>query len=203
MSKSFGRGKYALALLHALNTPSPGELVCRQSNSMDVCGFSLANATPDSGLIINGRTWHRKGENEIALETELRDSLLRGEDIRPQNYRQVYRAYISFNIHRQRGYMSGLSVEIWPLLQSRTICLLPAVLRVSKDARQPDYCYCPHVVPQFQDLSGAGGVSFLPWMDICHGPCVSMSPALLDGSIRFIALAALLSACPDNAQRHY
>lgn len=39
-----------------------GELKFADSNSMDVYGFSLANATPDRLIITEERiTWHRKG----------------------------------------------------------------------------------------------------------------------------------------------
>ena len=57
-----------------------GELKFADSNSMDVYGFSLANATPDRLIITEERiTWHRKGEKkpyEIALEPNFKESAL-------------------------------------------------------------------------------------------------------------------------------
>ena len=69
-SKSFGRYVEISGTSHALlhygikRTPvMSGELKFADSNSMDVYGFSLANATPDRLIITEERiTWHRKGE---------------------------------------------------------------------------------------------------------------------------------------------
>ena len=87
MSKSFGRYVEISGTSHALlhygikRTPvMSGELKFADSNSMDVYGFSLANATPDRLIITEERiTWHRKGEKkpyEIALEPNFKESAL-------------------------------------------------------------------------------------------------------------------------------
>lgn len=87
MSKSFGRYVEISGTSHALlhygikRTPvMSGELKFADSNSMDIYGFSLANATPDRLIITEERiTWHRTGKKrpyEIALEPNFKESAL-------------------------------------------------------------------------------------------------------------------------------
>ena len=136
MSKSFGRYVEISGTSHALlhygikRTPvMSGELKFADSNSMDVYGFSLANATPDRLIITEERiTWHRKGEKkpyEIALEPNFKESALAEcEDpvaktiFQMLSYCKVYQ--------RQRGRYVRLVPSRRPITSSRTetICLL-------------------------------------------------------------------------------
>lgn len=140
MSKSFGRYVEISGTSHALlhygikRTPvMSGELKFADSNSMDVYGFSLANATPDRLIITEERiTWHRKGEKkpyEIALEPNFKESALAEcEDPVAKTISRCFLTarYISFTIHRQRGRYVRLVPSRRPITSSRTetICLL-------------------------------------------------------------------------------
>ena len=212
MSKSFGRyveiSGTSHALLHYGIKRKPvmsGELKFADSNSMDVYGFSLANATPDRLIITEERiTWHRKGEKkpyEIALEPNFKESALAEcEDpvaktiFQMLSYCKVYQFHDSSTEGPLR---QACPVETANYLQSHGNNLPSFLLFLRenyKDAYNRIVDYVRDVVPQFQDfyLEPVGGIISLRWIDNSATDYRFNAYQFSDGSIRFIALAALL-----------
>lgn len=212
MSKSFGRYVEISGTSHALlhygikRTPvMSGKLKFADSNSMDVYGFSLANATPDRLIITEERiTWHRKGEKkpyEIALEPNFKESALAEcEDpvaktiFQMLSYCKVYQFHDSSTEGPLR---QACPVETANYLQSHGNNLPSFLLFLRenyKDAYNRIVDYVRDVVPQFQDfyLEPVGGIISLRWIDNSATDYRFNAYQFSDGSIRFIALAALL-----------
>lgn len=182
-----------------------GELKFADSNSMDVYGFSLANATPDRLIITEERiTWHRKGEKkpyEIALEPNFKESALAEcEDpvaktiFQMLSYCKVYQFHDSSTEGPLR---QACPVETANYLQSHGNNLPSFLLFLRenyKDAYNRIVDYVRDVVPQFQDfyLEPVGGIISLRWIDNSAMDYRFNAYQFSDGSIRFIALAALL-----------
>ena len=148
---------------------------------MDVYGFSLANATPDRLIITEERiTWHRKGEKkpyEIALEPNFKESALAEcEDPVAKTIFQMLSYCKVYQFHDS-------STE-GPLRQACPV----------ETANYRIVDYVRDVVPQFQDfyLEPVGGIISLRWIDNSATDYRFNAYQFSDGSIRFIALAALL-----------
>ena len=182
-----------------------GELKFADSNSMDVYGFSLANATPDRLIITEERiTWHRKGEEkpyEIALEPNFKESALAESDNRlPSRFSRCCPTvkYISFTYSSAEGPLrQACPVETANYLQSYGNNL-PSFLLFLRENYEDAYNrivdYVRDVVPQFQDfyLEPTNGIISLRWMDNSATDYRFNAYQFSDGSIRFIALATLL-----------
>ena len=212
MSKSFGRyvemAGTANSLLHygAKKTPvMSGTLTFMTNNSENTYQFSLANATPDRLIITEERiNWHRNGEAkpyEIFLETNFKESSLaeNGNQIAKSIFKmlsfcKVYQFHDSSNEGPLR---QSCPVETANYLQSHGNNLPSFLLFLRnnyKDSYQRIVDYVRDVVPQFQDfyLEPVNNFVSLRWIDNSATDYRFNAYQFSDGSIRFIALAALL-----------
>ena len=212
MSKSFGRyvemAGTANSLLHygAKKTPvMSGTLTFMTNNSENTYQFSLANATPDRLIITEERiNWHRNGEAkpyEIFLETNFKESSLaeNGNQIAKSIFKmlsfcKVYQFHDSSNEGPLR---QSCPVETANFLQSHGNNLPSFLLFLRnnyKDSYQRIVDYVRDVVPQFQDfyLEPVNNFVSLRWIDNSATDYRFNAYQFSDGSIRFIALAALL-----------
>ena len=212
MSKSFGRyvemSGTANSLLHygAKKTPvMSGTLQFIANNSENVYQFSLANATPDRLIITEERIlWHRNGEAkpyDIQLETNFKESSLAESDnivaksiYRMLSFCKVYQFHDSSNEGPLR---QSCPVETANYLQSHGNNL-PSFLFFLRNNYKESYKrivdYVRDVVPQFQDfyLEPVNNFVSLRWIDNSATDYRFNAYQFSDGSIRFIALAALL-----------
>ena len=212
MSKSFGRyvemAGTANSLLHygAKKTPvMSGTLTFVTNNSENTYQFSLANATPDRLIITEERiNWHRNGEAkpyEIFLETNFKESSLaeNGSPIAKSIFKmlsfcKVYQFHDSSNEGPLR---QSCPVETANYLQSHGNNLPSFLLFLRnnyKDSYKRIVDYVRDVVPQFQDfyLEPVNNFVSLRWIDNSATDYRFNAYQFSDGSIRFIALAALL-----------
>ena len=212
MSKSFGRyvemSGTANSLLHygAKKTPvMSGTLQFIANNSENVYQFSLANATPDRLIITEERIlWHRNGEAkpyDIQLETNFKESSLAESDnivaksiYRMLSFCKVYQFHDSSNEGPLR---QSCPVETANYLQSHGNNLPSFLLFLRnnyKDSYKRIVDYVRDVVPQFQDfyLEPVNNFVSLRWIDNSATDYRFNAYQFSDGSIRFIALAALL-----------
>lgn len=212
MSKSFGRyvemAGTANSLLHygAKKTPvMSGTLTFMTNNSENTYQFSLANATPDRLIITEERiNWHRNGEAkpyEIFLETNFKESSLaeNGNPIAKSIFKmlsfcKVYQFHDSSNEGPLR---QSCPVETANYLQSHGNNLPSFLLFLRnnyKDSYKRIVDYVRDVVPQFQDfyLEPVNNFVSLRWIDNSATDYRFNAYQFSDGSIRFIALAALL-----------
>ena len=212
MSKSFAKYVEMSGTSHALlhygvkRTPvMSGVLKFADRNSMDIYDFSLANATPDRLIITEERiTWHRNGEErpyEIALESNFKESAL-AESVNPVaksifqmlSFCKVYQFHDSSTEGPLR---QACPVETTNYLQSHGNNLPSFLLFLRenyKDAYNRIVDCVRDVVPQFLDfyLEPVGGIISLRWVDNSATDYRFNAYQFSDGSIRFIALAALL-----------
>lgn len=212
MSKSFGRYVEmvgtANSLLHygAKKTPvMSGAMKFMANNSENAYQFSLANATPDRLVITEERIiWHRNGEAkpyDIQLETNFKESSLAESDnivaksiYRMLSFCKVYQFHDSSNEGPLR---QSCPVETANYLQSHGNNL-PSFLFFLRNNYKESYKrivdYVRDVVPQFQDfyLEPVNNFVSLRWIDNSATDYRFNAYQFSDGSIRFIALAALL-----------
>ena len=212
MSKSFGRYVEmvgtANSLLHYGAKKTPVMSVAMKfmaNNSENAYQFSLANATPDRLIITEERIiWHRNGEAkpyDIQLETNFKESSLAESDnivaksiYRMLSFCKVYQFHDSSNEGPLR---QSCPVETANYLQSHGNNL-PSFLFFLRNNYKESYKrivdYVRDVVPQFQDfyLEPINNFVSLRWIDNSATDYRFNAYQFSDGSIRFIALAALL-----------
>ncbi len=212
MTKSFGRyvemAGTANSLLHygAKKTPvMSGTLTFMTNNSENTYQFTLANATPDRLIITEERiNWHRNGEAkpyEIFLETNFKESSLAENDdpiaksiFKMLSFCKVYQFHDSSHEGPLR---QSCPVETANYLQSHGNNLPSFLLFLRnnfKDSYKRIVDYVRDVVPQFQDfyLEPVNNFVSLRWIDNSATDYRFNAYQFSDGSIRFIALAALL-----------
>ena len=212
MSKSFGRyvemAGTANSLLHygAKKTPvMSGALKFMANNSENAYQFSLANATPDRLIITEERIiWHRNGEAkpyDIQLETNFKESsLAESENIVAKSiYRMLSfcKVYQFHDSSAEGPLRQSCPVETANYLQSHGNNLPSFLLFLRnnyKDSYKRIVDYVRDVVPQFQDfyLEPVNNFVSLRWIDNSATDYRFNAYQFSDGSIRFIALAALL-----------
>lgn len=212
MSKSFGRyvemAGTANSLLHygAKKTPvMSGTLTFMTNNSENTYQFSLANATPDRLIITEERiNWHRNGEAkpyEIFLETNFKESSLaeNGNQIAKSIFKMLsFCKVYQFHDSSDEGPLrQSCPVETANYLQSHGNNLPSFLLFLRnnyKDSYKRIVDYVRDVVPQFQDfyLEPVNNFVSLRWIDNSATDYRFNAYQFSDGSIRFIALAALL-----------
>ncbi|MBR4365107.1 MAG: AAA family ATPase [Prevotella sp.] len=212
MSKSFGRyvemSGTANSLLHygAKKTPvMSGTLQFIANNSENVYQFSLANATPDRLIITEERIlWHRNGEAkpyDIQLETNFKESSLAESDniVAKSIYRMLSfcKVYQFHDSSSEGPLRQSCPVETANYLQSHGNNLPSFLLFLRnnyKDSYKRIVDYVRDVVPQFQDfyLEPVNNFVSLRWIDNSATDYRFNAYQFSDGSIRFIALAALL-----------
>lgn len=212
MSKSFGRyveiSGTSNALLHygAKKTPvMSGELEFADGKSIDTYRFSLANAAPDRLIITEEHVaWHREGEKmsyEIELEPNFKESALaESEDPVAKSIFRMLSSCKVYQFHDSSAegpLRQACPVETANYLQSRGNNLPSFLLFLRenyKDAYNRIIGYVRDSVPQFQDfyLEPVNGTVSLRWMDNSATDYRFNAYQFSDGSIRFIALAALL-----------
>ena len=212
MSKSFGKyveiSGTSNALLHygvKKTRIMSGELKFADKKSIDTYSFSLTNAAPDRLIITEERIlWHRNGEEkpyEIALEPNFKESALAESDdpvsksiFQMLSYCKVYQ----FHDSSAEGPLRQVCpVETANYLQSHGNNLPSFLLFLRenyKNSYQRIVDYVRDVVPQFQDfyLEPVNGFVSLRWLDNSATDYRFNAYQFSDGSIRFIALAALL-----------
>ena len=212
MSKSFGKyveiSGTSNALLHygvKRTRIMSGELKFADKKSIDTYSFSLTNAAPDRLIITEERIlWHRNGEEkpyEIALEPNFKESALAESDdpvaksiFQMLSYCKVYQ----FHDSSAEGPLRQVCpVETANYLQSHGNNLPSFLLFLRenyKNSYQRIVDYVRDVVPQFQDfyLEPVNGFVSLRWLDNSATDYRFNAYQFSDGSIRFIALAALL-----------
>jgi predicted ATPase len=212
MSKSFSRyvemAGTANSLLYygAKKTPSmSGILKFADKNSVDTYMFSLANAAPDR-LIITEESinWHRKGNNkpyEVSLEPNFKESsLVENDDPVAQSIFQMLSFCKVYQFHDssvEGPLRQSCPVETANYLQSHGNNLPSFLLFLRnnyKDSYKRIVDYVRDVVPQFQDfyLEPVNNFVSLRWIDNSATDYRFNAYQFSDGSIRFIALAALL-----------
>lgn len=212
MTQAFGRyveqEGTANSLLHYGIKKTPvmsGELEFADSGSTDTYRFSLTHAAPDRLIITEETiTWHKKGENtpyKRLLDSNFKESSLCG-DVDPVA-KTIWKLLASckvyqFNDSSAEGPLrQACPVETANYLQNHGNNLPSFLLHLKNN--YPD-CYVRivryvrDVVPQFQDfyLEPVGNYVSLRWMDNSATDYRFNAHQLSDGSIRFIALAALL-----------
>ena len=212
MSKSFGMyvemSGTSNALLHYGSKKTPvmsGELRFADEKSEDTYSFSLANANPDRLIITEEHIlWHRKGNErpyEIRLEPNFKESALAESDdavaksiFQMLSYCKVYQ----FHDSSAEGPLRQVCpVETTNYLQSHGNNL-PSFLYFLRENYKDSYNrivnYIHDVVPQFQDfyLEPVNKFISLRWKDHSITDYRFNAYQFSDGSIRFIALAALL-----------
>ncbi len=212
MSKSFGRyvemAGTANSLLHygAKKTPvMSGTLTFMTNNSENTYQFSLANATPDRLIITEERiNWHRNGEAkpyEIFLETNFKESSLaeNGNPIAKSIFKMLSfcKVYQFHDSSAEGPLRQSCPVETANYLQSHGNNLPSFLLFLRnnyKDSYKRIVDYVRDVVPQFQDfyLEPVNNFVSLRWIDNSATDYRFNAYQFSDGSIRFIALAALL-----------
>ena len=212
MSKSFSRYVEmvgtANSLLHygAKKTPlMSGILKFADKNSVDTYMFSLANAAPDR-LIITEESinWHRKGNSkpyEVSLEPNFKESsLVENDDPVAQSIFQMLSFCKVYQFHDSSAegpLRQSCPVETANYLQSHGNNL-PSFLLFLRNNYEDSYKrivdYVSDVVPQFQDfyLEPVNNFVSLRWIDNSATDYRFNAYQFSDGSIRFIALAALL-----------
>ena len=212
MSKSFGRyvemAGTANSLLHygAKKTPfMSGILKFADNNSIDTYQFSLANATPDRLIITEERiNWHRNGKTkpyEVSLEPNFKESaLVENDDPVAQSIFQMLSFCKVYQFHDSSAegpLRQSCPVETANYLQSHGNNL-PSFLFFLRNNYKESYKrivdYVRDVVPQFQDfyLEPVNNFVSLRWIDNSATDYRFNAYQFSDGSIRFIALAALL-----------
>ncbi len=212
MSKSFGRyvemAGTANSLLHygAKKTPvMSGTLTFMTNNSENTYQFSLANATPDRLIITEEHiNWHRNGKAkpyEIFLETNFKESSLaeNGNPIAKSIFKMLSfcKVYQFHDSSAEGPLRQSCPVETANYLQSHGNNLPSFLLFLRnnyKDSYKRIVDYVRDVVPQFQDfyLEPVNNFVSLRWIDNSATDYRFNAYQFSDGSIRFIALAALL-----------
>jgi predicted ATPase len=212
MSKSFSRYVEmvgtANSLLHygAKKTPlMSGILKFADKNSVDTYMFSLANAAPDR-LIITEESinWHRKGNSkpyEVSLEPNFKESsLVENDDPVAQSIFQMLSFCKVYQFHDSSA--EGPVRQSCPVGKANYLQShghnLPSFLLFLRNNYEDSYKrivdYVSDVVPQFQDfyLEPVNNFVSLRWIDNSATDYRFNAYQFSDGSIRFIALAALL-----------
>ena len=212
MSKSFGQyvemAGTSNSLLHygAKKTPViSGILKFAANNSENAYQFSLTNATPDRLIITEERiSWHRNGEAkpyDIQLETNFKESSLAETDniVAKSIYRMLSfcKVYQFHDSSAEGPLRQSCPVETANYLQSHGNNLPSFLLFLRnnyKDSYKRIVDYVRDVVPQFQDfyLEPVNNFVSLRWIDNSATDYRFNAYQFSDGSIRFIALAALL-----------
>lgn len=212
MSRSFGvyieKAGGANSLLHygAKHTAKIyGNLTFSNAKSEDIYGFSLAYAAPDRLIVTEENLcWRKSGAckpYEIVLEPNFKESsLMDSKDPVAEaiywmlSYCKVYQFHDS---SAEGPLRQACPVETSNYLQSYGNNL-PSFLLFLREHYNESYkrivSYVHDVVPQFQDfyLEPAGNSISLRWVDNSATDYRFNAHQLSDGSIRFIALAALL-----------
>ena len=212
MNKSFGlyvaKAGGANSLLHygAKTTPViSGRLVFSNDKSEDVYSFSLAYAAPDRLVVTEENLiWQRQGENQpyhVVLTPNFNESSLVDSDnmvARSIYWLLSYCKVYQFHDSSAEGPLrQSCPVETANYLQSYGNNL-PSFLLFLRENYNSSYrrivSYVSDVIPQFQDfyLEPVGNSISLRWIDNSATDYRFSAHQLSDGSIRFIALAALL-----------
>lgn len=212
MNKSFGlyvaKAGGANSILHygAKSTPViSGRLVFSNDKSEDVYSFSLAYAAPDRLVVTEENlTWQRQGENQpyhVVLNPNFNESSLVDSDntvARSIYWLLSYCKVYQFHDSSAEGPLrQSCPVETANYLQSHGNNL-PSFLLFLRENYNSSYrrivSYVSDVIPQFQDfyLEPVGNSISLRWIDNSATDYRFSAHQLSDGSIRFIALAALL-----------
>lgn len=201
-------------LLHygAKHTPFiDGKLTFADVESVYTYQFKLTNAAPDR-LIITEESikWHKEGKDkpyEILLEPIFKESAL--ADCHKHVAKSIYRMLSFCKVYQFHDSSSdGPLRQVCPVdtadyLQSQGNNL-PSFLFFLRENFKDSYdrivSYIREVVPQFNDfyLEPAGRFISLKWMDTSANDYVFDVHQFSDGSLRFIALAALLLQPEDT-----
>lgn len=212
MSKAFGKyveiSGTSSALLYYGPKRTPvmsGELKFADKKSVDTYSFDLTNARPDRLIITEERiVWHREGEEkpyEVALEPNFKESaLVESGDLVAKTICQMLSSCKVYQFHDSSA--EGPLRQVCPVETSNYLQShgnnLPSFLLFLRENYKNSYNriveYVHDVIPQFQDfyLEPAGGFVSLRWMDNSASDYRFNAYQFSDGSIRFIALAALL-----------
>ena len=212
MSRSFGvyveKNGTANSLLHYGVKKTPvmsAQLTFFDSKSEDTYDFSLAYAAPDRLIITNeSLQWLRKGENrpcQVMLEPDYKESSLIESDNQVAKY--IYRMLSSCKVYQfhdtstESPIRQACPVQTTNYLQSQGNNLSSFLVYLRDnypEAYKRIVNYVRDVVPQFLDfyLEPVGGYVSLRWSDNSATDYRFNAHQLSDGSIRFIALAALL-----------
>ena len=196
------------SLLHYGPKKTPilsGELRFANGISTDTYSFTLANAAPDRLIITDEQvSWVKEGEREpykVQLEPNFKESAL--AECTDKVARSIYnmlsfcKVYQFHDSSAQGPLRQACPVETADYLQSKGNNL-PSFLLLLRENYKAAYDrivdYVKDVVPQFDDfyLEPVNGYVSLKWRDRSANDYVFNSCQLSDGSIRFIALAALL-----------
>lgn len=196
------------SLLHygAKKTPAlSGELEFAYGESTDTYSFILANASPDRLIITEEKvSWQKVGEErpyDVQLEPNFKESAL--ADCEDKVARSIFKLLSFCKVYQfhdssaQGPLRQACPVETSEYLQSKGNNL-PSFLLFLKEKYPEAYGrivgYVRDVVPQFDDfyLVPKNEYISLRWKDRSANDYVFTSCQLSDGSIRFIALAALL-----------
>lgn len=182
-----------------------GTLTFMTNNSENTYQFSLANATPDRLIITEEHiNWHRNGKAkpyEIFLETNFKESSLaeNGNPIAKSIFKMLSfcKVYQFHDSSAEGPLRQSCPVETANYLQSHGNNLPSFLLFLRnnyKDSYKRIVDYVRDVVPQFQDfyLEPVNNFVSLRWIDNSATDYRFNAYQFSDGSIRFIALAALL-----------
>ena len=212
MSKSFARyvesSGTANTLLHygvKRTSAISGVLTFSDEISIDTYSFSLSFAAPDR-LIVTEESinWHRKGESKpyhVALEPIFKESALSESD--DPVAMSIYQMLSSCKVYQfHDSSPEGPLRQTCPVETANYLQLhgnnLPSFLLFLRNNYKDSYrrivSYVRDVVPQFQDfyLEPINNYVSLRWIDNSTADYRFNSHQFSDGSIRYIALAALL-----------